>query len=64
MWRGDTDASNVRCVRGDSGNNPQRGTWASQQGFSPGPAGFFLTAEAEFDADHEVGLQLELNNPN
>ena len=51
-------------VRGDSGNNPQRDTWVSQQEFSPGQTGFFPMAEVEFDVDLEVGLKLELNNPN
>ena len=51
-------------VRGDSGNNPQRDTWVSQQEFSPGQTGFFLMAEVEFDVDLVVGLKLELNNPN
>lgn len=63
MWRGDTDASNVRCVRGDSGNNP-REVRGSHRDFHLGQQDSFSPAEAEFDADFEVGLQLELNNPN
>ena len=68
-WRsvvtcGEEIHTHVTVVRGDSGNNPQRDTWVSQQEFSPGQTGFFLMAEVEFDVDLEVGLKLELNNPN
>ena len=63
MWRGDTNTYNSGKRR-DSGNNPQRDTWVSQQEFSPRQTGFFLMAEVEFDADLEVGLKLELDNPN
>ena len=36
----------------------------SQQDFSPGQTGLFLMAEVEFDVGLEVGLKLDLNNPN